>query len=241
VSALYVYALLDGPVPAPAARGVTGEAVRVVAQGDVAAAVGDVAGAPEPSRATLEAHDALVRELAAGARALVPLRFGQTLPDEAALAETVTRLAPRLRAALARVAGCDQVTLRVFGVREDDAQADGDGARPGDAELGPGARYLALRREQRARETAVPTVLEPALAAVAPHVRAQRVERHDTGPLVASVYQLVPRAARDAHRHALDEALAELCDVHVHVSGPWPAYAFADGLGLGGALAEGRT
>ena len=66
--------------------------------------------------------------------------------------------------------------------------------------------------------------VEPLRAALGPFVRAERLDRHD-GPLVASVYHLVPRGESAAYLAAL-EAAAPKSALRVSASGPWPPYAF---------------
>ena len=49
--------------------------------------------------------------------------------------------------------------------------------------------------------------------------------RHDTAPLLASVYHLVDRSAVPAYRAAIERFVST--DVRVVATGPWPPYAFA--------------
>ena len=44
---------------------------------------------------------------------------------------------------------------------------------------------------------------------------------------VASIYHLVPRGSTDRYREAIQRAAAD-ARVRIVVTGPWPAYAFAD-------------
>jgi hypothetical protein len=221
VSDVYVYALL-GEAPSPdAGAGLRAEPLRVVRVGDLLVAVGEMTERPSVSEATLRAHDAVVRRLAGAVDAILPVRFGSLL-SESSLADLLTARGRELSEALALVAGREQMTLRVLG----DAPAPVDPA-PDDAgpdTLGPGTRYLAARRAEwrRGREAPELASLRPALA---PLVRAERVTRHDTPPLLASVYHLIDRGAAAAYRAAVDHA--GLAPVRVTASGPWPPYAFA--------------
>lgn len=213
----YVYALVADPPRGDAGPGLEAETLRFVGVGGLLAAVGDMAAAPPVSAATLLAHDAVVRRLAAAVDAILPVRFGTLLADDAALAEAVDARAARLREALALVAGREQMTLRVFG--EPAPVAD---VRPSEA-LAPGTRYLEARRRQAQRAAEVPE-LAPLRPHLAPLVRAERAERHGAPPLLASVYHLVDRGAAAAYRAALDAAPRS---IRVVASGPWPPYAFA--------------
>jgi Gas vesicle synthesis protein GvpL/GvpF len=219
MSTVYVYALLgDPPAPDPGA-GLREEPLRVVRVGELLAAVGEMAEPPAVSEATLRAHDAVVRRLAEAVDAILPVRFGSLLA-ESSLADVLRARARELTEALALVAGREQMTLRVLG----DAPASVPPATEAPGDAGPGARYLAARRAEwrRAREAPELAPLRPALEAL---VRAERVTRHDTPPLLASVYHLVDRGAAAAYRAALESSTA--CSVRVVATGPWPPYAFA--------------
>src|SRR5204862_4843020 len=116
--------------------------------GGVTGAVGTRSEAPAVSPDSLRGHDAVVRRVALMADALLPARFGTLAPDARGLCERLERAAADLHEALARVAGREQMILRVF--------TDGPGPAPppemdpSDAG-GPGTRYLAERaRAQRA-------------------------------------------------------------------------------------------
>jgi len=63
------------------------------------------------------------------------------------------------------------------------------------------------------------------LDALAPFVRAERRERHERPPWVASVYHLVPRESLDAYGAAV-AAAARDAGLSISRSGPWPPYAF---------------
>jgi hypothetical protein len=214
VSGVYLYAVLSGPPACPAGSGVCAEPLRLVAAGGVLALVGDVVEPPQASTATLRAQDALLRRLAGGVDALLPARFGTLLADDAALAAALDRQRDELAGALHRVAGCAQMTLRVWG---EAAALAALAATAG----GPGTRYLAGRRRIRR----VPE-LDPLRSRLGDLVREERAERHDRPPLLATVQHLVAR--RDAGRY-LDEvhgAREALRPWRVSVTGPWLPYAF---------------
>jgi hypothetical protein len=240
MSALYLYAVLDAAPPdgsSACGPGVAGEPVRLRPAGGLQVAAGELPAPPEPCLQAMRAHDELVRLLAARTRSILPLRFGQLVDGAEALEVRMAQLAPGLRRALELVEDCDQSTLRVFGSRGGpdgtDAVADPSAAPPGaragagEAEAeGPGTRHLAALIRRR---TAVPAELEPLLTTVAPLVRAQRIERAITGPLLASVYHLVRRSDRAAYDQALAQALPRRPELRVRASGPWPPYAFVSG------------
>lgn len=261
-SVLYLYALAGRYPEGHLGCGLTGEPLRSVACGPTLfALVGDIAERPRPSRETLAVHDATVRRLAGLLPALLPARFGETARDEEALRSLLAPRAAELAPALALVEGSVQMTLRVFSDGTsappgDNAETAGttqtveiagiaDGGSIGPLEapvpsessvvpdgLGPGARYLAERRQLQARRSSLPEVAA-LREALRPLLRAERVERHGVsdaggaGRLVATAYDLVGREQLEAYRSTLERESARLSGYRVAASGPWPPYAFA--------------
>jgi gas vesicle protein GvpL/GvpF len=225
-------------------RGTLGEPLSAIACGDLVAVVGKVASTPPLDASTLRAHEAVVRALAKSVDAILPARFGTLVPDAARVATLVAERREALEDALALVAGREQMTLRVFGAAHDRALPP-----PARAVTrgGVGTRYLAARRADDRRARALPEIdwLRPAIKRF---VRAERVERHRTPPLVASVHHLIPRGraadylaavARAERRASRNESAARsqkkrsetsharARGVRVVASGPWPPWAFA--------------
>ena len=217
----YVYALLAEAPRGDAGAGLIAEPLRFVPIDGVLAAVGDMAAPPAVNPGTLRAHDAVVRRLAAAVDAILPVRFGTLLDGETALADAIAGHAPRLREALALVAGREQMTLRVFG----DAAAVDDAAPAAD-DVGPGTRYLADRRRQTRRDAEAPE-LAPLRRHLDPLVRAEQVQRHRAPPLLASVYHLIDRGRAAAYMEAVAAGAAALAPTRAVATGPWPPYAFA--------------
>jgi hypothetical protein len=218
VSLLYPYALLDASPTLAALSGVAGEPVEILRAGSWIVAAGAIAAAPPSDEIHWRAHDRVVRELAGRADALLPFRFGSAVADLDALVTRLDAREPALRAALALVNLSEQMTLRVFGEPAPEvppAVADTPAIER------PGTRYLEARR--RMRDV---TGLEPLRTGTAAFVRAERVERQGPPPLLASVYHLVPRAARADYLSAAQGAAARLAPMRLAISGPWPPYAF---------------
>jgi len=224
VSPVYLYAVLAEAPAGPLPSGLCGEPVRLVACDDVWAAVGDVASAPAVDEASLRAHDAAVRRLAAGADALLPARFGSLATDDDALCDALRPRLAAFRDGLRAVRGCEQMTLRFA---RPDAGASAPAPPPASAEAaaGPGTRYLDARRAAAGDARAIPEVAR-VLDALVPFVRGERRVRHERPPLLASVYHLVPRESVDAYQAAVTAAARE-AGLRVSSSGPWPPYAFA--------------
>ena len=224
MSALRVYAVVRAGAGEPVEKGASGEALRLVACGEIAAIVGE-ADAAAVSAEALRLHDEAARRLAAEFDPLLPARFGETASDEAALVRALVPRAAELAEALARVAGCVQMTLRVFG----------ESAEPPPSVLpeildepltGPGTRYLLQRRQEAERARSLPEIAE-LRAALAPLLRAERVERHATGRLLATAYDLVARGDAPRYAELVRSAVARADGPRVALSGPWPPYAFA--------------
>jgi hypothetical protein len=221
MSRVYLYALLSGSPTCETGLGVCAERLRIVAAGGLVALVGDVVEAPAPSALTLRAQDAVLRRLATELDAVLPVRFGTLVTDDVALAEVLARQQPQLARALGRVAGCEQMTLRVWGeVVPAEAPTE-------DAGGGPGTRYLAGRRHAHERARRVPE-LEPLRGRLADLVREERVERHDRPPLLATVQHLVQRGAGARYVDVVNAARDRLQPWRVSVTGPWLPYAFAE-------------
>jgi hypothetical protein len=237
----YLYAVLDASPSGSQAPGAFGEPLASITVGPLVAVVGLTDTAPQRSIDALSAQDAVVRRLAARATAALPARFG-TLLSEAALRERLAAAEAELAAALTLVAGCEQMTVHLFGPRQTPALGPGD-AEPPDRETprGPGTRYLHERRAAWRRARAVPEAAA-LRRRVADLVRAEQAERrpprdrHEpreitdvADSLVASVHHLVPRARVDEYRALVCRGGDDMGPWRPVITGPWPVYAFAPG------------
>ena len=228
MSGLYLYALAAAGSAEPLGEGFAGETLRRVEEGPVAAVVGDTE-APPVTPETLAAHDAVVRRLAERLPALLPARFGQTVPDERTLTSWLAGRQRDLVEALALVEGCVQMTLRVF-AGPDVVEPEIAELSVPDSDLGPGARYLAERRQAVERARALPEIA-PLREALRPLLKSERVERPAApGRLRATAYDLIPRSEADAYTRTVAETAPRLSGWKVTASGPWPPYAFVPGL-----------
>jgi hypothetical protein len=236
VSLLYVYAILGDAPRGALGAGLAGEPLRLVpiagggaGAAGAAAAAGEIDDLPPLDADALRAHDAAVRRLAAQVDAILPARFGSAARDAGALARALEPTAEALAAALARVRGCEQMTLRLYA----DAPAAGGAAPPFPAAprdvagtVTSGTQYLEVRRRARAAVAAL-AGLDALRAALAPLVTGERAEPHDTPPLRLTLYHLVRRGNAQAYAEAVRAAAPERSDLRYTLSGPWPPYAFA--------------
>ena len=211
---LAVYALTSEPAGRVPLRGVAREGLRAIRVGPISAIVGEVAKAAAPSEPNLRRYTTLIARVAATRPSVLPVRFGTIMQDEEELAEVLRSRQQVIRTQLAHVRGRVQMTVRIV-------TAPAAPTSRGEVRSG-GAAYLKARAKAQ-RADSIPE-FAPLHAAVARWVKDERVERQGK---VATVYHLVPAAAAGRYADALARAAVEQ-GVQGFVSGPWPAYAFAD-------------
>ncbi|MBI2188296.1 MAG: GvpL/GvpF family gas vesicle protein [Acidobacteria bacterium] len=213
---LLVYALASRGTPPVRLAGVRGERLETIRIGSIDAIAGAVSAVPRSTARTLRHYDHVVRAVWARRSAVLPARFGTVMRDRRELALVVGARRESLQRQLALVRNRAQMTVRVV------EGATGKGAREKGADplqARSGAEYLRARAGRY--EIAA---LAPVRAAVRRWIRAEKVEKRGS---VATVYHLVPRAAAPAYRSAAERAAAS-AQISVHLSGPWPPYAFAE-------------
>jgi hypothetical protein len=215
---LCVYALTSGRSGRIGVRGMAGEPLRLMTVGRVAAITGEIARRPAATLARARAYDDVVRALAAGAQPILPARFGTCFRSFDDL-ELVLRTRERaLARALSAVRGRVQMIVRM-----PDSSTDERGVPPATAGgAASGTEYLRARAADAARERRVPG-FEPIRETARRWIKDEAVEKRGR---VASVYHLIPRASARAYAQAIRRAAAER-GVRVVVTGPMPAYAFA--------------
>jgi hypothetical protein len=224
-----LYAISSPTTGRIAVAGMRGEPLRAVAVGSVAAIVGELRRTPGRTTTNLQRYDRTMRALSARVPALLPARYGTWLRSHDELLLILAERQRSLRRGLARVRHRVQMTARVLQQPvEADLQVRSRARATGGLQGPPlpessGRAYLRrlARDAARARQVAG---FGPLRTAVSRWVREERVEKHGR---VASVYHLIPRGAAQAYRDALERA-ARRSGIRVMVSGPWPAYAFAD-------------
>jgi hypothetical protein len=207
-----LYAITDNPGPplpdvAPELR---------LVPFDGLAAVCTPASEAEVSPETLWSHEEVVEALMAD-RDLLPVRYGTRLEDEAAVAQVMEGRRDELAAALERVRGAVELSVRVAA----------SAARPGPpdpVETSSGAEYLRLRAQAEASRDDVSHAVHEPLTALA---------RESTrgGPRPPELL----RAAYLVDRDAVDSFVAEVARLQgespglaVLCTGPWPPYSFVD-------------
>ena len=204
-----VYAI-TGSRLIPETPGVRLRAVRV---GALTALVSDVRRSPAPIPAHLRRYHGVIAAIADALPAVLPVRFG-TVMTESELAIVLHSRAQTFGAALARVRGNVQMTVRLV-----TAHRDRPSTSPPVRSMASGTSYLQSRAVS-AREI---EGFAPVRAALARWIRDERVDR--SGAIV-SVYHLVPRRSSSAYARAAERTLAA-AGLRAVVSGPFPPYAFS--------------
>jgi len=178
---------------------------------------------------TARAHDAVVRT-ASEAAPTAPMRLATIFFDDDGVRRCVEELDDDLRAALARVDGRVEWSVKVLASRRPSSAA-ASGAPSG------GADYLRRKKaESQARESAesgaVAAAERVADAVAAGAVAVRRLPPQDPrlsgleGTMLLNLAALVDQGDSDAFGARMDE----LADAEAAVSvaaGPWPAYSFA--------------
>jgi gas vesicle protein GvpL/GvpF len=159
------------------------------------------------------AHGLTVESLQEHVAALLPARFGEWFEDEAALVDAAEPALPRLRAALDRVSGCVELSVRAA-VPPTVAVRPDDGTAYMRARFAP---YL-LRNDLEAH------LYEP----LCTHARAARLARPTRGDVVLEAVYLVPREELDEFVAAVDDAASTRPQVTIACTGPWAPYSFVE-------------
>ena len=197
--------------------------MRGIECGSVQAIVSEHAVAPEPDEDLLWAHEQVVEGLMEGAT-ILPMRFASTVEGPAALVAMLEQRRQEFIAALERVRGAVELSVR--------AELPGD-PEPADPEpvaaeprlmrhFGPGTSYLLERaRDQRRGEDAAELIHRPLVAL------ARRSKRTAGGdPHAFKAAYLVEEDAVESFGQRVGRLNATLGDINVSCTGPWPPYSF---------------
>jgi len=175
--------------------------LRLVPAGPVGVLVGP-APEGEVDAEALWSRESLLEDLM-DERALLPIRYGTRVEDDAAAAAAVEPRGPELAAALDRVRGAVEVSVRAV-AREAEHVGAAKAAQEGDA---------------------------PPAAVGAVHARlaglAREHARHD-GPESLRAAYLVDRGTVDGFVAAVRELQQEHRGLSILCTGPWPPYSFAE-------------
>ncbi len=229
--ATYLYCVrADTAEPPDGVIGIDGSPVRAVDASALVAWVSDVIdGAVDITVDRLKAHDGVCAAALAVGETPLPIRFGQSFADDAALIRGVTQRETTLRERLERVAGC--VELRVVVTRGLDA--DVNAATHNDEsdtqqEEGPGTSFLRrlarVGRADLAREVACEEARHAVrIAASAFIVEQQRCEATRG---LAFFPVLVRRSDVSVFRDMAETILSSQ-QIDLSILGPFAPYSFS--------------
>ena len=145
---------------------------------------------------------------------LLPVRFGMQVKDENAAAGVLGRQHDELVAALDRVRGAVELSVRIAG---------GDDSPRVPVPAGSGKEYMRAKARKAATEELLATRVHEPLARLARLSRRSESVRSDE-PLRAAY--LVDRASIAAFAERVSGLQQENPDVRILCTGPWPPYSF---------------
>jgi Gas vesicle synthesis protein GvpL/GvpF len=187
------------------------------------------------TRENVLAHERIVRRVLVETTPL-PFRFG-TIVSEARLQSYLNSQHASLRAQLARVRGCVEMSVKVIwkpeAIRHEDENLDAQVEIVGEAgqtTRGSGTAFLAAKRREILGDETLKARAEELSAWLASclgdAVRESVVSLQPSESLVLSAAHLVERARLDEYREALRQARRERSELHFLTSGAWPPYSF---------------
>jgi len=212
--AWYIFALVDVAPGGRMGRGLRGP-LRARPTAGAYAMVERRDDVPPAELGSLRAHQAVVSRLAGAVPAILPVRFGTLLEDDA-LDEALSERDEDLADALALVRHRAQFTWRRARPRAPKAAS-----RPSTADADGGAAYL--RRAAKAAN-ATPSAFRLLRDQLDAFVVREKFQPAASG-MPDTLYQLIEKTAVERYRAVADGLT--LTDPALRVSGPWPPFAFA--------------
>lgn len=261
--AVWLYAVIrdDLRERLPSARGVAGERVRALVEGNLAAVVGSVGQrdfAAEQLARNLEdldwlagaarAHDAVVAA-AAACGPVVPVRLATIFGHDDAVRGLLAARRDEFRATLDALAGRSEWGVKAYLDPDESVNAgnarSGPALSPGAAECAPGgtgSAYLLRRRaELAARRSAETSAREWArqmhdrLRGVSTASRLLRAQdpklSGHKASMVLNAAYLVDEDRVERFRAVVEELIGWQPGLDVELTGPWPPYSFAVSAG----------
>ncbi len=234
---LYVYCLGD-ELPGDAFEGLTGVGgapVRLLKLGPLAAVVSEAGEEPVAvTEENLLAHNR-VNAAALAASTPLPFRFGTRAAPER-LADYAASNEAALAAALARVRGCVEMSVKLLEKAEGGGKPEADGAGRGAgvdeaaAAVGRGTAFLLRKRREVLGEEEARRRAEELAAWLASGVgelaRESAVRVSPSEAIVVRAAHLVERARVGEYRERLRGLGAARAGTRLLTSGPWPPYSF---------------
>jgi Gas vesicle synthesis protein GvpL/GvpF len=216
---IWVYGICDQPeLPPPRGEGLGQAPLDGVREDDLLAVISRHAHPPgDPAPDALWTHERVVEGIMAD-RAVLPMRFGCRLEDDAALREVLAARRQEFQEALQRVRGRVELSVRAMQQEREPLQAAAP--RPIAAS---GREYLETKlREGRRRDGDTATLHDP-LASLA--VDSVRRPARGSDELLRASY-LIESAALARFRAAVERLQRTHPGVAILCTGPWPPYSF---------------
>jgi hypothetical protein len=219
---IWVYAICERPeLPPPRRRGLAQAPLDGVREGALLSVVTRHVHPPaDPALDALWVHDRVIERLMAD-RAVLPMRFGSRLADDAALRDLLAARQEAFLAALDRVRGRVELGLRAL--RRAPGPGDGGRARPAAPRVRTGHDYLLSRLGTGRQVEQAAAHLHDALRALSSDAR--RLPARAPDELVRAAY-LVDRDVVPRFRATVERLQREHPEASILCTGPWPAYSF---------------
>ncbi len=209
--AVYLYAVCAGAASLPR-DALHGPPLRAIREGGLSAVVADRAPIVEAGEDELWRHENAI-ELLMDEHDLLPARFGTVLAGDGEVRRLLAQRREQLSAALRRVAGAVELSVRAFWRELAPMRAE------------DGTAYLEARAERERRARALADTLEGRLA---PLARAGRLRSSPAAKMPAVGSYLVARPMVPAFAAEFDRLEGELLDAMLVCTGPWPPYSFVE-------------
>lgn len=211
---IHVYAFAEDLRRVPDVDGLDGAPLEQLSVDGVAAVFSRRESSAEPRGEEAIAHGTVVGALEGEATAVVPVRYGQLLQDESALADVLRDQIEAIRATFARVRDCAEVAVRVWGTPARVQHADG------------GAGYLHARRDAESRRRAIVGRLHDGLLGLSRDARIRYGTLADEELFVAAY--LVPTGRLEDVTRTIEAFGSQHPELTVVCTGPWAPFSFAE-------------
>lgn len=222
---LHTYCIVSaGHAPPVGLHGIDGVAVREIDVADLAVWTSSHSTPPAATLDGVRAHGAVVAAAMDRTCTPVPIRFGQWLETESALAERVGTEHTRWSALLARFTGRAEYGTTVVRHAEQAARdVRAEAALTGTAYMQKLARRQAETATRRQLAEEIAAVIARRLGGLDVEVH---VEAPAEGALLTRLAHLVAWADVDAYHVVMQEFSASRRDLVVQLTGPWPPWSF---------------
>jgi Gas vesicle synthesis protein GvpL/GvpF len=221
---IWVYGICDRPdMPPPRRRGIAQAPLDGVREGELLAVISRHVHPPgDPALDTMWVHERVVERMMAD-RAVLPMRFGSKLPDEAALRDVLATRQHEFLATLARVRGRVEVGVRAMQPGGIDTPLGGPLPAPPQRAAASGREYLEAKLRNGRRADHEAGVLHEPLAQLAVEVRRQPARAPEE--LLRAAY-LIETPVLGRFRGTVERLQREHPGIAILCTGPWPPYSF---------------